>query len=68
MYGGALTWAAWRISGGRRTWRIFPLLPLVFATIHFCWGGGVLVNVCHLRRRWPGRYRRQAAGRGGDTP
>jgi len=67
VYGGALTWAAWRISGGRRTWRIFPLLPLVFSTIHFCWGGGVLVNVFTFGT-WPGRYRRQAAGRGGNTP
>jgi succinoglycan biosynthesis protein ExoA len=50
LYGGALTVAALRISGGRRTWHIFPVLPAVFATIHFAWGGGVLVNVFTLGR------------------
>ena len=62
LYGGALGYAAWRISGGRRTWAILPVLPLVFATIHFCWGGGVLVNLLSFGR-WPRRFGTLASGR-----
>lgn len=65
VYGLALTAAAWRISGGRRTWRIFPVLPLVFATIHFCWGGGVLVNLLTLGT-WPRTFGRLASGERGE--
>lgn len=61
LYGGALGYAAWRISGGRRSWALFPVLPLVFATIHFCWGGGVLVNLLTFGR-WPRRFGLLASG------
>jgi succinoglycan biosynthesis protein ExoA len=62
FYAGALGYAAWRISGGRRTWGIFPVLPIVFAIIHFCWGAGVLVNVLSLGS-WPRRFGALASGR-----
>jgi succinoglycan biosynthesis protein ExoA len=62
LYGSALLYAAWKISGGHRTWKIFPVLPLVFATIHFCWGSAVLVNLLSFSR-WPPRFGALASGR-----
>jgi succinoglycan biosynthesis protein ExoA len=53
VYALALAAASVFICGGRRTWRILPLLPAAFATIHFAWGTGVLVNLVTLGR-WPG--------------
>lgn len=48
----ALLVASVRICGGGRTWKILPILPAVFATIHFTWGSGLLVNLLTLGR-WP---------------
>jgi glycosyltransferase involved in cell wall biosynthesis len=62
VYLAALSCAAWRISGGRRGWAILPLLPTVFACIHFCWGAGVLVNLVS-GARWPSHFAALAAGR-----
>ncbi len=59
-YGAALLYAAWRICGGRRSWRMLPVLPMAFATIHGCWGGGVLVNLLTFSR-WPLRFSRLAS-------
>lgn len=59
-YFGALTYAAWRICGGRRGWRMLPVLPVAFAAIHCCWGGGVLVNLLTFSG-WPRRFARLAA-------
>lgn len=30
---------------GRGSWRLFPALPLVFATIHLSWGAGLLAHL-----------------------
>jgi len=35
-----------------RSWRIFPLLPVAFATIHAAYGTGFLVGLVRFRRRW----------------
>jgi cellulose synthase/poly-beta-1,6-N-acetylglucosamine synthase-like glycosyltransferase len=34
------------------TWRLFPLLPAAFATIHLSWGLGVLVGLVRFWNRW----------------
>lgn len=47
----ALLVASVRICGGGRTWQIFPILPAVFATIHFTWGLGLLANLLTLGAR-----------------
>jgi glycosyltransferase involved in cell wall biosynthesis len=62
VYLSALLVASGRICGGRRTWKILPVLPAVFATIHFTWGAGVLVNLLTLGK-WPAMNgtRRQSA-------
>jgi succinoglycan biosynthesis protein ExoA len=59
IYALALLLAAWRISGGRRPWGLLPVLPTVFALIHFCWGGGVLVNLL-TASRFPTHFARLA--------
>jgi len=59
FYALALLLAAWRISGGRRPWGLLPFLPTAFALIHFCWGGGVLVNLL-TGSRFPPRFARLA--------
>lgn len=62
VYVGALVFAATRISGGRRGWRMLPVLPLAFATVHFCWGTGLIVNLLTFARL-PAGFGRLAAGR-----
>jgi hypothetical protein len=52
VYLSALLVASERICRGRRTWKILSVLPAVFATIHFTWGAGVLVNLLTLGK-WP---------------
>ena len=54
VYAAVVIGASVRISGGRRNWRILPILPAVFAVIHFSWGGGLLVNLL-TAGRWPRR-------------
>ena len=54
VYAVALIGASVHISGGRRSWRILPALPVAFAVIHFSWGGGLLVNLL-TAGRWPRR-------------
>jgi len=34
------------------TWRLFPVLPITFATIHLSWGLGVLVGLIRFWNRW----------------
>jgi GT2 family glycosyltransferase len=34
------------------TWRLFPVLPITFATIHLSWGLGVLVGLVRFWNRW----------------
>jgi succinoglycan biosynthesis protein ExoA len=40
--------AASTIAARRGGWRYFPLLPVVFAAIHFAWGLGFLAGVAHI--------------------
>lgn len=44
----AATLVAAASTACRRGWRYFPLLPLVFATLHLSWGTGFLAGLC----RW----------------
>jgi len=47
---------------GRKNWRILPLLPLAFATIHAAYGTGFLDGLIRFRRRWG-----DTAGAGGKN-
>ena len=51
-YLAALLVASIGICGARRAWAICPLLPAAFATVHFGWGLGFLVNILTLGK-WP---------------
>lgn len=59
VYAAALLGASWRIAGGLRSWAALAVLPAAFATIHCCWGSGVLVNLL-TGGRWPRVFRRLA--------
>jgi succinoglycan biosynthesis protein ExoA len=45
------------MTTARQGWRLFPLLPLVFACYHFAYGCGFLRGVCDfvILRRGPRR-------------
>jgi len=45
LYVAALVAASLQICARRRAWRMLPFLPVAFATIHFAWGSGALVNL-----------------------
>ncbi|HYK90474.1 MAG TPA: glycosyltransferase family 2 protein [Acidobacteriota bacterium] len=52
LYGVVLTAAALQLKGKAQSWRVTSILPLAFATIHFSWGTGALVNVLTIGK-WP---------------
>jgi GT2 family glycosyltransferase len=41
-------------------WRLLPLLPVAFATLHLSWGLGVLVGLVKFRNRWGAGANRRA--------
>ena len=51
LYVAALVAASLQICARRRAWRMLPFLPVAFATIHFAWGSGALVNLLTGGRR-----------------
>jgi succinoglycan biosynthesis protein ExoA len=52
VYGGALGAATFQLRSMTRHAAVMFWLPLVFATVHCCWGGGMLVHFFTLGR-WP---------------
>lgn len=40
------------ILTARRNWRVLPLLPIIFATLHLAYGTGFLRGVWHWRGTW----------------
>jgi cellulose synthase/poly-beta-1,6-N-acetylglucosamine synthase-like glycosyltransferase len=40
------------LTVGKNTWRLFPVLPAAFATIHLSWGLGALVGLVRFWNRW----------------
>jgi cellulose synthase/poly-beta-1,6-N-acetylglucosamine synthase-like glycosyltransferase len=59
LYGGALAVYGLLSLGfaarqaARRGWRYFPLLPLIFLTLHLAWGSGFYMGIWHwwIRRK-----------------
>lgn len=52
LYLAVVTVASVGVAWQRREWKTLPVLPLVFATIHFAWVGGALSSLVTLGR-WP---------------
>jgi small-conductance mechanosensitive channel len=59
VYGSAVVAASF-LSARKHGWRLFPVLPMVFATYHVSYGAGFLVGLAYWQKRGTGGKRDRA--------